>query len=1471
MEESANTSVQNDIDAPTSSVSFIKSSKKCNLSFSINFDFNDINSENSTDSENADLQIDISEVNNYEPSSKHKREAVEESSMLNEMEEEIERQLDAKAAKTNLTASNVKHILKHVIPYEHLMTMVQKWLQDAENDVNIGPKLTRAKAKKLAAAKVSMLWPITTAQKTSSEVQALIQEELSEDSSDEEYNPEHDKQSDDDREAENTANSDIEAQLSMSSNNSNIASSEQQVLSDIQYDSEGIFKIPAIPHIATEEESIGQRTRSKLSLSETSLQEIEQAFIPPDLTADMTEDWDCELDEDWDNFLKEFTQPLTQDLAIEDDPEADPEYNILEDEETDLLDKEELRTDRAVEVPRKEQYDLIAELLELTPMFSTQEQEVESLKRRKILDNTTPPIENNSINCSLAHLLPVLAESEMPKLVNPEQRLLLGTQLQQHIQLMAQHFVMTYMHPKYHSLAKLCKQNLNSLRYLNNEPNSAFNGKNLEAALKLVSTWENKFNDTKFYANFKKYTTNDNEKRYRANKWRRTITESEQFFPELEELFVESKALMYPQLLPWIPFRNKAKFAKSTYSNSEETLIALGIEQFLPFVMSKSKQFHTKRMQLFDAAQLVAHYMLPCRDAKAMCHHILRRRISKNENPIKHYFEKGYAPKVIHYIVNENKLKAPKDQPKELLPPRWQVYLEKEHKHNLTKNKFTFDSYNNLSLEKEGININSIIKSYPSIPNNHLLRNPIVNMLPKILPATLLPKTSSKIDNDVNDEITDNEIEKAEIPKKKTGLYKERTNILEANTLDAKLMQTEKLSDKNDTQLNAVLTTNPKVSKESSHISSELPQVRKTTPRLAKTRSAQNMKLMAQALGSKTSSNCSTLKSKEKDSIDKNADEHCSASKIDNEEEIAELMLASSTIIKDSVSRKKAKQTRELEIIKRLLKSENPLTEEEREAKFAASFLQKLHLTLESNNPETFKAVIKLYLDYSEKLENINHIVTDSFVSDGSEDMSPTKQIQYNAIEKDILTVQLYQEICKKLQDYPEICTDFLLFLKPHQAAMIGKSMEYMMLQKMNDFVHVAQIYFAKQPSRIAKMMQAITQLSSDPQTTLENVYAVMSSVFKGHPLVMDMFLQVLPVAKPPESLFAPHMFENMTCPLGPYDKNTTYTENASELYENIDLPTATYQEDPYGGENCKCDCHNNDEGNLKNNSEHCISCGTRFLNGRIYLQTPEGLRPAKITFPGEDQEKFENIARISLKIADKAIPPISPKKRRKSSKNDSTHEDICQKQCTTKQYSPLKDNEDNEKAKSKRNVKFTTLKAEERKIMKRIGTIDHAIADKRMRISPCKNKREKKTEESDTSLEQNELDVTKLENTIEFTETETNSYTQLSMQDNSLNSEIITKAQIPSSISNNTGHNSSYKDIETTITTTPLEDDMELKSDSVNKPWTRQEDMILLQSIKKEYSEHSFLLISEKLENRTVDQVKKRCQTLLSLLQKMM
>ena len=140
--------VEEEDDPSPSCISPNESPGKCNLSLSFNFDFNDVNSVESSDSETADLQIDVSEIGNYGLHSKHKRDTVEEtSSVINEMEEEIERQLDAKAAKTNLTATNVKNILKHVITNEHVMAMVKNRLQDTEDDILFEPKLTRAKAK----------------------------------------------------------------------------------------------------------------------------------------------------------------------------------------------------------------------------------------------------------------------------------------------------------------------------------------------------------------------------------------------------------------------------------------------------------------------------------------------------------------------------------------------------------------------------------------------------------------------------------------------------------------------------------------------------------------------------------------------------------------------------------------------------------------------------------------------------------------------------------------------------------------------------------------------------------------------------------------------------------------------------------------------------------------------------------------------------------------------------------------------------------------------------------------------------------------------------------------------------------------------------------------------------------------------------------------------------------------------------
>lgn len=153
-------------------------------------------------------------------------------------------------------------------------------------------------------------------------------------------------------------------------------------------------------------------------------------------------------------------------------------------------------------------------------------------------------------------------------------------------------------------------------------------------------------------------------------------------------------------------------------------------------------------------------------------------------------------------------------------------------------------------------------------------------------------------------------------------------------------------------------------------------------------------------------------------------------------------------------------------------------------------------------------------------------------------------------------------------------------------------------------------------------------------------------------------------------------------------------------------------------------------------------------------------------------------------------IPPMSSKKRRKSSsKNNSNDKDICEKQCATR-YSPSKDNEDNEKTgvKSKRGIKLTLKPEEQRKTLKRINTIDHAITNKRMRISQCKNKREKKTEDSDILLAHNKYDVEQ-EKTNKCTKVETSDYMKLSIQENHLLSSERTEQNV-SVVNKNTNDN---------------------------------------------------------------------------------
>ncbi|KAG8327383.1 B cell differentiation [Homalodisca vitripennis] len=413
------------------------------------------------------------------PTKKRKKETkMELPEAVDELEEEIERQMSSKAEKTNLSVMNVRNILRSVITNKYVVDMVRQTVEEGRvTEMPFEPKLTRAKTKELLQQNsavpppvVGFLTPVKAAvPEINPEIKLLIDKELSEDSSDEEYNPENEEeeQSDDDDKGDTSVVSDLDSLPPTPAS----LPAPLTPLQDCSMDEDSVFKVP--------QENVGQRTRSKLDLNQLPLESLEQAFVPPDITQDMYEQ-ECD-NPDWHEFLKEFTQPLAVNETLEDDVDNDPEYNILEDiEGQPVEDKEEMRKDRAVKVTKKELNALISELFECTDIPSS--------------DDETNAQTSESIAALEESIMKETEDRERREAerrgIHPHQRELLGQQLRQHVQLTTQHFLQTYRHPLYHYHSSTCKSMLLTLDGLKKAKVCGQEISNMEAAIDTVACWE---------------------------------------------------------------------------------------------------------------------------------------------------------------------------------------------------------------------------------------------------------------------------------------------------------------------------------------------------------------------------------------------------------------------------------------------------------------------------------------------------------------------------------------------------------------------------------------------------------------------------------------------------------------------------------------------------------------------------------------------------------------------------------------------------------------------------------------------------------------------------------------------------------------------------------------------------------------------------------------------------------------------
>ncbi|XP_037130760.1 GON-4-like protein isoform X5 [Syngnathus acus] len=292
--------------------------------------------------------------------------------------------LDRKSRRHNLTSGNVRTILHEVITHERVVDMMKAAIRATQDMPMFEPKMTRSRLKRAIQQGQCLDWSLSTEQSLLHPQFVDIHLDADEDSSDEEYCPEDE---DDDDTAEETFLSDGDVISpdkpcdSSSQRHSMLAAHKltdtagPSFLERLNAVEEELNCGPAYASLTShrtedveEEEQrdegssgLAFRTRSKLRLVNVPLEQLEAALLPLDITADMYEQSPCCKEEDrhWARWLQGLMAADNQEEADDDD---DPEYNFLDD--LDEPDLEDYRTDRAVQITKREVNKLLEELFD---------------------------------------------------------------------------------------------------------------------------------------------------------------------------------------------------------------------------------------------------------------------------------------------------------------------------------------------------------------------------------------------------------------------------------------------------------------------------------------------------------------------------------------------------------------------------------------------------------------------------------------------------------------------------------------------------------------------------------------------------------------------------------------------------------------------------------------------------------------------------------------------------------------------------------------------------------------------------------------------------------------------------------------------------------------------------------------------------------------------------------------------------
>ena len=579
---------------------------------------------------------------------------------------DTDQRLDAKAKSINWGRKQVKMVLRAIVQSEEMMNMLRNaGLATGEKQHQQEPKMTRAMTKKVVEAGGEVvpfiMAPATPMKAVDKDIVSLFTEDLHEEDStaeDPEYNPEYDKLnlSDDDslftseQSEMGTPTTSINTDSRMSSVSSVATPSSTHRPTPEQFKrpfrSLGTDRLQAsrILDFDNPDPHPGYSTRSRNPMTDTAIEEIEQMFVPFDITPDMYE-VNCDND-DYTDFLKELygSANVGVNTSNVEDVEDDPEFVYCPDEaDKQTKDPEELRNDKATKITKKEVAELMAELLECA------NNDKDDTSKKKLVKRKMAPLPGKAIYDAIKEhaenaIIKEIAEStnnescvydikyDAPLEISEQERHEISLQMQQHIQLVTQMSLLSSHNPRWAGVRTGCDQMLSELVSSSlATPSSLAGQSNLLTSLAVIRDWDQLGSDPTTI------TKNKNSKKHKKRNMNYNISTPLYSFMSQQSVFY------YPALLPTSALcQDQSRIA---WTPSEDHLLALAMKATVPLakkpgLMELSFALQAKYMKAKSAVQIRAR--------------MKNLKIREEENPVLIFIKSGEAnPDVVQHTWEE--------------------------------------------------------------------------------------------------------------------------------------------------------------------------------------------------------------------------------------------------------------------------------------------------------------------------------------------------------------------------------------------------------------------------------------------------------------------------------------------------------------------------------------------------------------------------------------------------------------------------------------------------------------------------------------------------------------------------------------------------------------------------------------------------------------------------------------------------